>query len=198
MNQGLRGKAIAFLVFVALWLDGSFYPLILLPLLFVLLFERESLGKIGLGGSGLRRSLLLGTGVGSAVSSIYYPVFVHYLPKRMWEGLGLFALLTDLVWYPLYEEVAYRGFFLGSFADLGEGFSGRNLVLNLVQALFFVLVHQNHIRAGLWLLLIPIFALGFCMGLVFLRTRNIAGCVLGHSLVNGVAHLFRILTVGIL
>jgi len=124
LNQGLRGKAIAFLVFMALWLDGSFYPLILLPLLFVLLFERESLGKIGLGGSGLRRSLLLGTVVGSAVSAIYYPVFVHYLPGRMWEGLGLFALLTDLVWYPLYEEVAYRGFFLGSFADLVKGSQG--------------------------------------------------------------------------
>ena len=187
----------AFLVFVALWLDGSFYPLILLPFLFVLLYEREGLGEIGLGGSGLRRSLLLGAVVGSAVSAIYYPVFVHYLPGRTWGGLGLFALFTDLVWYPLYEEVAYRGFFLGAFADPGEGFSGRSLALNLVQALFFVLVHQNHIRAGLWLLLIPVFALGFSMGLVFLRTRNIAGCVLGHSLVNGVAHVFRILTVGI-
>lgn len=197
MNRGLRGKALAFLVFVALWLDGSFYPLILLPLLFVLLYEREGLGKIGLGGMGLRRSLLLGAGVGSAVSVIYYPVFVHYLPRRTWEGLGLLALLTDLVWYPLYEEVAYRGFFLGSFADLGEGFSWRNLALNLVQALFFVLVHQNHIRAGLWLLLIPVFALGFAMGLVFLRTRNLAGCILGHSLANGVAHVFRILTIRI-
>jgi len=197
LNRGLKGKVLAFLVFVALWLDGSFYPLILLPILFVLLYEREGLGKIGLGGSGLSRSLLLGAGVGTAVSAIYYPIFVHYLSRRMWEGLGLLALFTDLVWYPLYEEVAYRGFFLGSFANPGEGFSGRNLSLNLVQALFFVLVHQNHIRAGLWLLLIPVFALGFAMGLVFLRTRNIAGCVLGHSFVNGVAHVFRILTVGI-
>lgn len=197
MNRGLRGKALAFLVFVALWLDGSFYPLILLPLLFVLLYEREGLGKIGLGGSGLSRSLLLGVVVGSVVSVIYYPVFVHYLPRRAWEGLGLLALFTDLIWYPLYEEVAYRGFFLGSFADPGEELSGRNLALNLVQALFFVLMHQNHIRAGLWLLLIPVFALGFAMGLVFIRTRNIAGCVLGHSLVNGVANVFRILTVGV-
>ncbi len=193
----MKGKALTFLVFVALWLDGAFYPLILLPLLFVLLYEREGLGKIGLGGSGLRRSLLIGVVVGSAVSVIYYPVFIHYLPRRTWEDLGLFALLNDLVWYPLYEEIAYRGFFLGSFADLDEGFSRRNLALNLVQALFFVMVHQNHIRAGLWLLLVPVFVLGFSMGLVFVRTRNIVGCVLGHSLVNGVAHLFRILTVGV-
>lgn len=194
MNRGLKGKILAFLVFVALWLDGSFYPLILLPFLFILLYEREGLGKIGLGGSGLHRSLLLGAGVGSAVSVIYYPIFVYYLPRRAWEGLGLFALFTDLLWYPLYEEVAYRGFFLGSFADPGEGFSRRNIALNLIQALFFVLVHQNHIRAGMFLLLIPIFMLGFAMGLTFLRTGNIAGCILGHSLVNGVAMMFRILT----
>ncbi len=194
MNRGLKGKVLAFLVFVALWLDGSFYLLILLPFFFVLLYEREGLGKIGLGGSELRRSLLLGAVVGSAVSAIYYPIFVHYLSKRTWEDLGPLTLFTDLIWYPLYEEVAYRGFFLGSFADPSEGFSGRNLALNLAQALFFVLVHQNHIRAGLWLLLIPVFALGFAMGLVFLRTRNIAGCVLGHDLVNGVAMMFRIMT----
>jgi membrane protease YdiL (CAAX protease family) len=197
LNRGLRGKALASLVFLALWLDGSFYPLILLPLLFVLLYERDSLSKIGLGGSGLRRSLLLGAGVGTTVSAVYYPIFVHYLSRRMWDDLGLLTLFTDIVWYPLYEEVAYRGFFLGSFADPGEELSGRNLALNLVQALLFVLMHQNHIRAGLWLLLIPVFALGFAMGLVFIRTRNIAGCVLGHSLVNGIADVFRILTVGV-
>ncbi len=194
MNREFRDKALAFLVFVILWLDGSFYPLILLPILFVLFYEREGLGKIGLGILGLRRSLFLGVGVGSAISVIYYPIFVHYLLSRTWEDLGLLALFTDLVWYPLYEEVAYRGFFLGSFADPVEGFSRRNITLNLVQALFFVLVHQNHIRAGMFLLLIPILMLGFAMGLTFLGTRNISGCILGHSLVNGIAMIFRILT----
>lgn len=181
---------------MALWLDGSFYPLLLLPLAFVLYYERESLAKIGLGGSGLRESVFLGLGVGLAVSVVSYPIFIHYLSRRLRTSQGLIDLLVDLVWYPVYEEVSYRGFFLGSFADLEKGFSVRNLGLVLTQAIFFVLVHQNHISASLYLLLIPVFLLGFSMGLVFLKTRSIAGCILGHSLINLVGHLLSSLTTG--
>lgn len=195
MKGGLKGKALASLVFIALWLDGSFYPLILLPFLYLLVYAREGLGTIGFGRSRLGRSMLLGLGVVLCVSVVYYPIFIHYLPKRHGEGASLSALLIDLAWYPLYEEVAYRGFFLGLFADPEEGLSRRNLVLNLIQALLFVAVHRNHISAGLYLLLIPVFVLGFSMGLVFLTTRNIAGCAVGHSLINGVAHLLRVYTV---
>lgn len=196
MKEGLKGKALASLVFIALWLDGSFSPIILLPFLYVIMYAREGLATIGFSGSGLGKSTLLGLGVGLGVSVVYYPIFIHYLPRRAWEGASLSALFIDLVWYPFYEEVAYRGFFLGSFADRGEALSRRNIALNLIQALLFVAVHRNHISAGLSLLLIPVFALGFSMGLVFLMTRNIAGCAFGHSLLNGAAHLLQFFFMG--
>ena len=101
---------------------------------------------------------------------------------------GLRVILTDLVWFPLYEEVSYRGFFLGVFARRG-GYTTVNLALNLAQALLFVSVHHHHVSAGLPLLLIPIFLLGLLNGLVFLRSWNVVGCVLGHVLVNGLALL---------
>jgi membrane protease YdiL (CAAX protease family) len=195
-NQRRKARVLAALVFIALWLDGSFYPLLLLPLAFVLYYERESLAKIGLGGSGLRESVSLGLGVGLAVSVVSYPIFIHYLSRRLRTSPGLIDLLVDLVWYPVYEEVSHRGFFLASFADLEEEFSVRNLGLVLVQAFFFVLVHQNHISVGLYLLLIPVFLLGFFMGLVFLKTRSISGRILGHSLVNLVGHLLSSLMTG--
>ena len=192
-NRDEKGRALTALVFIALWLDGSFYPLILLPLLFTLYYMNEGLHTIGLGRAGLRPSIVLGLGVGLAVAVVYYPIFIHYLSRRPGEGSSFFALFTDLVWYPIYEEISYRGFFLGSFAEGRGRLSGRSLYLNLVQSMLFVLVHQNHISAGLHLLLIPILLLGFSMGLVFLRTRNIAGCILGHSLVNGVSHLLYLM-----
>ena len=48
-----------FVVF-ALWLDGWFYPLILLPFLYVVLVDRRGLGWIGFHGRSLFRSGLLG------------------------------------------------------------------------------------------------------------------------------------------
>ena len=48
----------AFVVFV-LWLDGWFYPLVLLPFLYVVLVDRRGLGWIGFRGRSLFRSGLL-------------------------------------------------------------------------------------------------------------------------------------------
>lgn len=196
LSQERSRLVLALLVFLILWLDGKFYPLILLPLLFVKLYDKKSLSYIGLGGGGLNLSLGLGAGTGLLVPAICYPVFIHYLGVRQAPASWTIALLTDLVWYPLYEEISYRGFFLGIFARRDRAFSGLNLALNLVQAILFVSVHHHHVSAGLPLLIIPVFLLGFLNGLVFLRSWNIAGCVLGHSLVNGLGLLILILATG--
>jgi len=183
-------------VFLALWLDGSFYPLILLPLVFIKLYDKRRLSCIGLGVRRLGLSLVLGAGAGLLVEAAYYPIFLNYLGIRPASPIGVSVILTDLVWYPLYEEVSYRGFFLGFFARRGRTISGVNLTLNLVQALLFVSVHRHHVSAGFPLLLIPVFHLGFLNGLVFLRSWNVAGCVLGHSFVNGLGLLLQHLATG--
>ena len=194
LKREFNERISAFLVFIVLWLDGSFYPLILLPFLYLFLYRRLGLNTIGFRRTRFRFSVLLVLVVGCAISILYYPIFVHYLSRRQWEGLSLITLLNDIVWYPLYEEIAYRGFFLGLWTDPDAGFSKSNLGFNLIQTFFFIAVHQNHVKEGLFLLLIPVSLLGFAMGLVFLRTRNISGCIVGHGLLNGVAHLFGVIS----
>ncbi|RLI09813.1 hypothetical protein DRO42_03245 [Candidatus Bathyarchaeota archaeon] len=189
-SEGRTRSVLALLVFIALWLNGTFYPLILLPLLFIKL-RGERLSRIGLTADRLGLSLALGVGAGLLVEAAFYPVFLHYLGRRPVAPLGIGVILIDVIWSPLYEEVSYRGFFLGVFARRDRPLSRFNLALNLAQSLLFVSVHHHHVSAGLPLLLIPVFLLALLNGLVFLRSRNVAGCVLGHAITNGLALLLQ-------
>ncbi|MGD2200042.1 MAG: CPBP family intramembrane metalloprotease [Candidatus Bathyarchaeota archaeon] len=181
-------RILAALVFLALWLNGSFYPLILLPLLFVKAVLKEELSHTGLSTEAIPPSLILGLIAALLVLIAYYPIHLTYQMLRA-KPIVAWAIFTDIVWYPVYEEVAYRGFFLGYYSDKGAVLSTRNLALNLIQTALFTAVHHGHVRAGFPLLLIPVFLLGFLNGIVFLRTRSILGCVVGHAVVNGAAML---------
>jgi len=182
---------LALLVFLTLWFNGKFYPLLLMPFLFVKFYCRESLSRIGLSSKNLRLSLFLGASSSLLAIMAYYPIFLGYLGKRIVDPLDTSVIFMDLVWYPVYEELSYRGFFLGFFA-WQDSFNGANLVLNLVQALMFVSVHKHHVLAGFPLLLLPVFLFGFLSGMVFLKTRNTYGCILSHILLNGAAHLLAL------
>ena len=179
------------LVFFVLWVNGSFYPLILLPFVFTRYYCRENLSRIGIGRRRLQKSLILGLLAGFLVLVAYYPIFMLYRGVRAAPIPSVWPMLIDVVWYPLYEEVSYRGFFLGFLAKEGGDFSRHNHGLNLLQSILFVLVHHHHASAGFPFLLIPVFLLGFLNGLVFLRSRNVTGCIVGHAIVNGTAWLMQ-------
>jgi len=126
------------LVFFVLWVNGSFYPLILLPFVFTMYHCGESLSRIGIGRRRLQKSLSLGRLAG-------FLVLVHTIRLLFSTGVvraapipSVWSMLIDVVWYPLYEEVSYRGFFLGFLAKEGGNFSRHNLGLNLLQSLLFV------------------------------------------------------------
>lgn len=189
-------QILALLVFLALWINGSFYPLVLLPFIYIRFVLRENQSLIGFNGRGLRLSMALGVLSGLFVLAVYYPIHLNYIAVRAKALFSLEVALSDLVWYPFYEEVSYRGFFFGVFTKKGSFFSNQNMALNLIQALMFTSVHYHHVGVGLPLLLIPIFILGFLSGLVFLRSRNIAGCLLAHAISNGIALLLGIVVVG--
>jgi len=70
--------------------------------------------------------------------------------------------------------------------------SPRNLIVNIFQSFFFLSIHKHHFSAPL--VLLPVFFLGFMSGLLFLKTRNIYGCIASHSAINGFALLLRLLT----
>lgn len=184
----------AFVVFV-LWLDGWFYPLILLPLLYVKFVDRRGLKWVGFRGRNLLSSGLFGVCSFLGVILVWYLFFVYYLPPLESVSVTPYVLFTDVFWYPFYEEVAYRGFALSYLVPKEMSvFSFRSLVGNFAQALLFVSIHHRYVTSGTPLFLVPVLLLGLANGFIFLKTRNIFGCFLCHSLANTLALLIPLLT----
>lgn len=126
------------LILFSLWLDGWFFPLILLPVLYVLLVEKKSLGWIGFSRHELCFSLVIGVLTALVLSGIYYQIFLYYLTMMKIEIVTIYSILLDVIWYPAYEEVAYRSFVLTHFAELDKSYlSTKNLVMNLFSPFFF-------------------------------------------------------------
>jgi membrane protease YdiL (CAAX protease family) len=184
----------AFVVFV-LWLDGWFYPLVLLPLLYVKFVDKRGLKWIGFRGRNLFSSGLLGVCSSLGVILVWYLFFAYYLPPLESVSVTPYVLFTDVFWYPFYEEVAYRGFALSYLVPKEMSvFSLRSLVGNFAQALLFVSIHHRYFTSSTPLFLVPVLLLGLANGFIFLKTRNIFGCFLCHSLANALALLIPLLT----
>jgi len=184
-------KILPAFIFLSLWLDGWFFPLLLLPFLYVTLVERKNLSWLGFGRKEIARSIFLGTFATVFLIAVCYPIFLYYAGTREYKSPTLTDQFTDIIWYPLYEEVAYRSFLLVHFTDFKALSSQRNLLVNLLQSLLFLSIHRHHIISGMPLLLIPVFLLGFLNGFIFQRTRNIFGCIFSHMALNGFALFFR-------
>lgn len=184
-------KIIYAFIFFSLWVDGSLLPLILLPIMYVLLVEKKGLGWLGFSSYGLKYSLLFGLSVAFIVLVIYYPILLHYLPQILEGGaIDLYTIFLDVFHYPVYEEIAYGSFALTHFADLERSpRSKKNIVVNLFQSFLFVSVHKHHFNSPL--ILVPVFLLGLLNGVLFLKTRNVYGCIFSHSILNGSALLLR-------
>ena len=184
------GKIFPLLIFLSLWLDGWFFPLILLPILYVLFVEKKSLEWFGFSRHRLWFSMFISVLIFFVLSVIYYPIFLYYLPRIEKETIELYCVFLDIVYYPVYEEIAYRGFALTHFAELDDSYiSNRNLLVNLFQSLLFLSIHKHHF--GKPLVLIPVLLLGLLNGFLFLKTRNIYSCILSHSSLNGFGLLLR-------
>jgi len=169
--------------------DGWFFPLIILPVIYVLLIEMKSLNWLGFTRHKIQLSVIIGTSIAIVLIVVHYPIFLRYLPNIIAQKFpDLYGILLDVVWYPVYEEITYRSFFLTHFSEFNESwFTNRNLIVNLVQSVLFLVIHKHHF--GIPLVLISVFLLTFLNGLLFLRTRNIFGCIFSHSLLNSAALL---------
>ncbi len=185
-------KAIPFVIMIALWLNGWFYPLLLVPILYVMVFEKRGPYFIGFELSKIRRSAALGLIAGNLLSLVYLGLFIFC--RVVVQPLGDIdwsVLFTSMVWFSFYDEIVYRGFFISHFSDANESmFSPRGLVVNLLQTLMFISTPIKVLSIGQPLVLLFFSLLGFTNGLVFMRTRNLAGCILSHSIVIGSTWLF--------
>jgi membrane protease YdiL (CAAX protease family) len=184
----LRHPVAAAFIFLALWLDGSFYPLLLLPLVYVWVLDPNRLSSLGFGKKGFLSSVMWGLlGLGIVVPT-WLLIWVAYGGWDASAG-GFLEMLRDFVWYPIYEEVAYRGFFL---SRLGP-FLKRKWVANVAQAALFASVHHHYAQAGMPLRILPAFVLGLVIGVIFLKTRNLTGCLICHAIANVIASAILVL-----
>jgi len=186
-------KVIPAIILFSLWLDGWFFPLILLPIIYVLFVEKKSLGWLGFSRHEIWFSLVIGVLIALVLCGMYYPIFIYYLPMIKMEIITLYSIFLDVVWYPIYEEVAYRSFVFSHFAKLDRSYLAvRNVIVNVFQTFFFLSIHKHHFSTPL--VLLPVFFLGLVNGFLFLKTRNIYGCIVSHSALNGFALLLKYLS----
>ncbi len=97
-------------------------------------------------------------------------------------GAGLVSLITLVVVAPLTEELLFRGTIL-------RGFLGRYKPRSAIafSALIFCFIHLNPYQ------FFSAFVVGLVLGWVFLRTRSLWPCIVGHGFYNG--HSFLIAAV---
>jgi len=186
-------KVIPAIILFALWLDGWFFPLILLPIVYVLFVEKKSLVWLGFTRHEIHFSLGVGVIIALVLSGMYYPIFLYNLNIWKMEIVTIYSVFLDVVWYPIYEEVTYRSFVFSHFAKLDQSYLlVRNLIVNVFQTFLFLSIHKHHFSTPL--VLLPVFFLGLVNGFLFLKTRNIYGCILSHSTLNGFALLIKYLS----
>ncbi|MFQ5832448.1 MAG: type II CAAX prenyl endopeptidase Rce1 family protein [Candidatus Thorarchaeota archaeon] len=188
-------KVFPALVFLVLWLDGRLYPIVVLPFLYVILVEKKTLSWMGFRVHGIWHSTALGLLVSAILVTVFAQVAFLYAPVMPTFAITPSIILSDVLWYPIYEEVTYRSFFLAHSADFNISVkSKRNVGANICQAVFFTLIHRNHMESGMFLLLVIVFLLGLLNGMLFVRTKNITGCFIAHASLNTGALLLRLLT----
>lgn len=183
---------------VILWLDGGIYPILLLPLFYVRYVEKRGFNTIGFRRTAIFYSLILGFVTSAITVAVYFPIFSYYQENlRQRPTISLYDIFTDVIWYPLYEEITYRGFLLSHLIKdpdetrIYSPFSKREMGINLVQASLFLSIHHHHVIAGVPLILLSVFILGYLTGFIFIKTRNLTGCLAAHALTNGFALLLR-------
>lgn len=101
----------------------------------------------------------------------------HHDPGPFRETISysiVLMILWGVVVAPICEEAFYRGVMLGAFS--GSGRAGSGVVFS---AAIFATMHFNLISLPLY------FLDGVVFGALFLKTRSIPSCVIGHATANG-------------
>ena len=99
-------KIIPAIIFFYLWLDGWFYPLLLLPILYVYFAEKKDFKCLGFRKDEIKTSISMGLLVSAALIWTYIPIFLLYIicAKKLW--LKDFRTITFIHsdWY--YSELS--------------------------------------------------------------------------------------------
>lgn len=111
---------------------------------------------------------------------LHYPIGQNeYMMFVRLFGGGLVTIITVCVIAPFAEEILFRGIFLRSFL---VNYSTVNAII--LSALLFALSHLNIYQIPVALII------GCFLGWLYVRTRSLWPCIVGHSLYNACALIF--------
>ena len=100
------------------------------------------------------------------------------LRSQYWWG----TLLVAVVLAPIWEELAFRGFWLTALAKTRLGIVGGGLMTNVV----WTLMHLQYSPAGM----ASVFLAGLLLTWIMWRTSSIRACIVAHAIVNGMSVAF--------
>lgn len=100
------------------------------------------------------------------------------LRSQYWWG----TLLVAIVLAPIWEELAFRGFWLTALAKTRLGIIGGGLITNIV----WTLMHLQYSPAGM----ASVFLAGLLLTWIMWRTSSIRACIVAHAIVNGMSVAF--------
>jgi membrane protease YdiL (CAAX protease family) len=178
MNNPLVMSIPSYLPFIFLMLWG--YRKTKLPLLKIYRFEKFDIAIfISL------LFLILGVGIICSeidnISKYFFPMpeFIRNIMKELVSN-GTSSIIALVILAPVIEELFFRGFILHG---LLSQYSIKKSVL--VSTLLFMLIHLNPYQfAGAFLF-------GIISAYIFLATRSLLPCILGHALYNALPFLIK-------
>lgn len=157
---------------------------------------KSILRSLGFRKTGLKQSIVLALLTIGIVGIVHYSIFTSYLPSVLMGAppITLNSILLYVLLSPLLEEFIFRSillavstYLLGRFTRFnGSPFSIDGVSINLGQSILFMLSHYQYLEREMSLFLIPPFLLGFLNGVVFLKTKNIIGSIMAHSICNSI------------
>lgn len=100
-------------------------------------------------------------------------VLTEGLRSQYWLG----TILVAVVLAPLWEELAFRGFWLTALAKTRLGILGGGAITNVV----WTAMHLQYSPAGMS----SVFLAGVLLTWIMWRTSSIRACVVAHAIVNG-------------
>lgn len=171
------------------WITMKVIIWVLPAIVAIRVFERQPVVEfMQLSPSRLRRGLIWGLGVGSAL------VAVNFLGKTLPAGQHARAitfslvLLNAVVVAPLVEEISVRGFFLNGLERRGRSFWNANVLATLV----FVSMHvpgwlfngRFPSTANLVQAMIPLALLSLLFGWTKKRSESLYGAIVVHAINN--------------
>lgn len=187
MPNMLSGDIVDIEQFIGVQVERGESYAIIYPLSMILAFTlvyfyivlRDGRGRVArISPRGLNPNVILGGLIWLvAVQIVAEPVSSLFAPVEQNTGQGFWAIVTTVIFAPVFEELIFRGLLLESLLR-----RHRRLFSVIVSSAIFALVHfQPEV-------ILTAFVSGFVFGTIYLHTNSIFSTIILHSINNSIAY----------